>query len=164
VEHVQPINSPFSSRPTTFALAMLLAVSLMAVGALVLLFQATGTRPASTPSASGQKHQTATPPTQPLPPLHPRARTSVLVLNGNGISGAAGSEATSILARGYRHAVSADAPSLGYARSLILFRPGWQREAKRLARDANVPTVALLDGRVAPAYAHVPLVVILGAN
>jgi LytR cell envelope-related transcriptional attenuator len=164
VEHVQPINRPFSSRPTTFALAMLLAVSLMAVGALVLLFQATGTRPAATPATSGPKHQTATPPAQPLPPPHPRARTSVLVLNGNGISGAAGGEATRILARGYRHAVSTDAPNLDYARSLILFRPGWQREAERLARDAKIPTVAPLDGRVAPAYAHVPLVVILGAN
>lgn len=143
---------------------MLLAVSLMAVGALVLLFQATGTRPTSTPSASGPKHQAATPPAQPLPPLRPRARTSVLVLNGNGISGAAGGEATSILARGYQHAVSGDAPSLDYARSLILFRPGWQREAKRLAREAKIPTVAPLDGRLAPAYADVPLVVILGAN
>lgn len=164
MEHVQPINRSFSSRPTTFALGMLLAVVLMVVGGLVLLFQATGTRPAATPSAPAVKRQVATPPAQPLGPLHPRARTSVLVLNGNGISGAAGSEATAILARGYQHAVSGDAPNLDYARSLILFRPGWQREAQRLARDAKIPTVAPLDGRVAPAYARVPLVVILGSN
>ena len=50
------------------------------------------------------------------------------------------------------------------ARSLVLFRPGWQREAERLARDSRIPTVAPLDGRVAPAYAHVPLIVILGAK
>ena len=31
-------------------------------------------------------------------------------------------------------------------------------------KDARIATVAPLDGRVAPAYAHVPLVVILGAN
>jgi LytR cell envelope-related transcriptional attenuator len=97
-------------------------------------------------------------------PLRPRSRISVLVLNGNGISGAAGDEATSILARGYRHAIPTDAPSHDYARSLVLFRPGWQGEAERLAREVRIPTVASLDGVVAPAYAHVPLVVILGAN
>jgi hypothetical protein len=99
-----------------------------------------------------------------LPPLRPRSRISVLVLNGNGIGGAAGGEATNLLARGYRHAMPSDAPSLDYARSLVLFRPGWQREAQRLSHDARIPAVAPLDGRVAPAYARVPLVVILGAN
>jgi LytR cell envelope-related transcriptional attenuator len=97
-------------------------------------------------------------------PLRPRSRISVLVLNGNGVSGAAGNEAASILARGYRHAIPTDAPSQDYARSLVLFRPGWQGEAERLARDVKIPTVAALDGGVAPAYAHVPLVVILGAS
>jgi hypothetical protein len=141
---------------------MLLAVSLMAVGALVLLFQATGTRPAAGSAPASRVHTTR--PVRPLPPLRPRSHTSVLVLNGNGISGAAGAEATTILGRGYQHAVSADAPNLDYARSLVLFRPGWQREAERLARDVQIPAVAPLDGRVAAAYAHVPLVVILGAN
>jgi LytR cell envelope-related transcriptional attenuator len=88
----------------------------------------------------------------------------VLVLNGNGVGGAAGSAAASILARGYRHAVPMDAPNLDYVRSVILFRPGWGREAERLAHDARITTVAPLDGRIAPPYAHVPLVVILGAN
>ena len=69
-----------------------------------------------------------------------------------------------LLTHGYRHAIPADAPNLAYARSLVLFRPGWQREAERLGKDARIATVAPLDGRVAPAYAHVPLVVILGAN
>ena len=86
------------------------------------------------------------------------------MLNGNGVSGAAGTTATAILARGYRHAIPGDASQLDYARSLVLFRPGWQREAKRLARDVKIPAVATLDGRVAPEYAHVPLIVILGAN
>ena len=86
------------------------------------------------------------------------------MLNGNGVSGAAGTEATAILARGYRHAVPSDAPQLEYARSLVLFRPGWQREAERLARETGIPTVATLDGRVAPTYLHVPLILILGAN
>ena len=97
-------------------------------------------------------------------PLRSRSRISVLVLNGNGISGAAGGEAASILAWGYRHAIPTDAPSVDYARSLVLYRPGWQREAERLAREVRIPTVATLDGRLAPEYAHVPLLVVLGAN
>jgi len=88
----------------------------------------------------------------------------VLVLNGNGINGAAGGTASDLLAGGYRHAIPADAASLDYARSVVLYRPGWEREAQRLARDARIPTVAPLDGRVAPEYARVPLVLILGAN
>jgi hypothetical protein len=163
VEHVQPINRSFSSRPTTLALAMLLAVALMVVGAFVLLFQATGTRPASD-AGRASAGQVATPPPQPLPPLRSRSKTSVLVLNGNGISGAAGTEATALLGRGYAHAVPTDATSSDYARSMVLFKPGWQREAERLARDAGIRAAAPLDGRVAPAYAHLPLVLILGAN
>jgi hypothetical protein len=97
-------------------------------------------------------------------PLRPRSRASVLVLNGNGISGVAGTVATRLLARGYRHTIPTDAQNMAYARSLVLFRPGWQREAERLARDVKIRTVAPLDGRVAPEYAGVPLVVILGAN
>ena len=161
MEHVQPINRSFSSRPTTFALAMLVAVALMAVGALVLLFQATGTRPVSGTGRDSKGHAATS---QLLPPLRPRSQTSVLVLNGNGVSGAAGTEATAILGRGYAHAIPTDAPSSNYARSLVLFRPGWQREATRLAHDAGIAAVAPLDGRIAPEYAHVPLVLILGAN
>jgi hypothetical protein len=96
--------------------------------------------------------------------LRPRSRISVLVLNGNGISGVSGTKATAILARGYRHAIPSDAAQLDYARSVVLFRAGWQREAERLARDAGIRAVATLDGRVAPTYAHVPLILILGAN
>jgi hypothetical protein len=86
------------------------------------------------------------------------------VLNGNGLSGAAGGIASDLLAVGYRHAVPTDAPSLNYALSLVLFRPGWQREAERLSRDARIPTVAPLDGHIQAADSRYPLVVILGAN
>ena len=122
---------------------------------LVRDHQAAGTRPvaATGPVSNGR-----------VVPLRPRSRVSVLVLNGNGVSGAAGGEATDLLARGYRHAIPTDAPNLAYARSLVLFRPGWQREAGRLARDARIASVAALDGRIAPEYASVPLVVIIGAK
>jgi hypothetical protein len=138
------------------AFALLMAVALLVAGGLALANRDHGQRLAPQTARVG----TATPPT----PLRSRSRISVLVLNGNGVQGAAGTTATKLLAAGYRHAVPADAPSLGYARSLVLFRPGWQREAERLARDSRIPTVAPLDGHVAPAYARVPLVVILGSK
>ena len=153
MEHAQPFDRPFPWRLVTlFASAVALAI----LGWLVLSHRPRHARPVSdTGRASNQQAET---------PLRPRSRISVLVLNGNGVSGAAGDEATRILARGYRHAIPTDAPSLGYRRSLVLFRPGWQGEAQRLARDVRIRTVATLDGRVAPAYSHVPLIVILGAN
>ncbi|TML53528.1 MAG: LytR family transcriptional regulator [Actinobacteria bacterium] len=153
MEQVQPLSRPFPWRLATLVAS---AVALAILAGLVLTRRPAQTRPVS---------DTGRVPTrQAVTPLRPRSRLSVLVLNGNGASGAAGTEATTILARGYRHAIPSDAPQLDYARSLVLFRPGWQREAERLARDVKIPTVATLDGRVAPEYAHVPLIVILGAN
>jgi hypothetical protein len=154
VEHAQPVDRPYTWRTAALAGGLLLAVALLVGGGLALAHRQHGTRPVA---ATGHVPKRPAP-----PPLRPRFRTSVLVLNGNGVSGAAGTEATSILAHGYRHAVPTDAPSLDYARSLVLYRPGWQREAERLARDVRISAVAPLDGRVAPAYAHVPLVLILG--
>jgi hypothetical protein len=156
VEHVQPFDRAFARRPTALAAGLLLAVMLLVGGGLAL---------AHRQHLNGQGRATgragnATPPT----PLRRRSSISVLVLNGNGVSGAAGTVATAILAHGYRHAIPGDAPNLNYVPSLVLFRPGWQGEAERLARDSRIPTVAPLDGRVAPAYAHVPLILILGAN
>jgi hypothetical protein len=156
VEHAQPLDRSYPWRTVALA-ASVLALGAGSVVALV-------DRPAQTRPEPGSgrvpKRQTA----PALPPPRPRSRISVLVLNGNGVDGAAGTEASSILARGYRHAIPDDASQLDYARSLVLFRPGWQREAERLGREVRIPTVAPLDGRVAPEYASVPLVVILGGN
>lgn len=156
MDQAQPFTRPAPRRTTALALVLLVAVALLVAGGLALAGRDHGRRLAPQTARVG----TATPPT----PLRPRSRISVLVLNGNGVGGAAGTTATKLIAVGYRHAIPTDAPSLGYARSLVLFRPGWQREAERLARDSRIATVAPLDGRVAPAYAHVPLVVILGSK
>ena len=156
MEHAPPLNRTVPWRLMALALS---ALALAILAALVLAHRPAQTRPEP---GSGRVSKRQAPP--PAVPLRPRSSISVLVLNGNGISGAAGNEATSIVAWGYRHAIPADAPGPGYARSLVLYRPGWQREAERLAREVQIPTVATLDGRVASEYAHVPLLVILGAN
>jgi hypothetical protein len=153
VEHAHPLGRPFPWR------TLALAASVLALGAgsvVALVDRPAGTRPV----AATDRVQNG----PALPPLRPRSRISVLVLNGNGVSGAAGTKAAVILSWGYRHAIPADAQQLDYARSVILYRPGWQREAERLAEDAGIRAVATLDGRVEPAYGHVPLVLILGAK
>ncbi len=156
MEHAQPLNRPF---PWRIATLVGCAIALATLAALVLTHGPGQTRPVSD-TGRVPKSRPATPPV----PLRPRSHLTVLVLNGNGVSGAAGSEATAILAHGYGHAVPTDAPNPDYPRSVVLYRPGWDREATRLGKDLGIPTVATLDGRVAPEYAHVPLLVILGAN
>ena len=100
----------------------------------------------------------------PVHPLRPRSSVSVLVLNGNGVSGAAGSLATRLGSAGYRSATAADAPSHNYARSVVLYRPGWVREARRLARDAGVQAVAPLDGMTPSQLRGAQLVMLLGGS
>ena len=75
-----------------------------------------------------------------------RGDTAVLVLNGNGRSGAAAIEAERVRGKGYRIASVADAPRRDYARSLVMFRPGFAGEAHRLARDLRIRIVGPLDG------------------
>ena len=76
----------------------------------------------------------------------PRRKVSVLVLNGNGRRGAAALAANRVTGRGYRVGGVANAPSHAYARSIVLYRPGFKDEGRRLARDLGVGIVSPLDG------------------
>ena len=93
-------------------------------------------------------------------PLRARSHLSVLVLNGNGVAGAAGTLAQRLLGDGYRRTPSTNAPSHAYATSLVLYAPGYEREGQRLARDARIRLVATGDGRLR----GYRLVVILGGR
>jgi hypothetical protein len=82
----------------------------------------------------------------PVFPLLRRRRTSVTVLNGNGLAGAAAAEASRVRARGYRVGKVGNAPHMGYGRSVVMYRPGRRREAVRLASDLGIARVSPLDG------------------
>jgi len=162
VEHVHPLDRPFPWR------AVALAAGIVALAELTALIALAGVRlfhvhhvvaglPATTTPSAGRDSKPI------VHPLRPRSRVSVLVLNGNGVSGAAGTEATQLLARGYHHAVPSDAPST-YAQSVVLFRPGWQREAQRLAHDAGITAVTPLDVRLPGSDRSDQVVLILGAS
>jgi hypothetical protein len=79
-------------------------------------------------------------------PMLGRGETSVLVLNGNGISGAAFTAADQVRSENYLIAGTGNARRTDYPRSLVMFRPGYEREADRLAKDLGVRRVAPLDG------------------
>jgi hypothetical protein len=70
----------------------------------------------------------------------------VLVLNGNGVTGAAGTEAAHLQSAGYRVAGAVDAARHDYSESMVFFVPGWQKEARRLARSVGIRVVAPMDG------------------
>jgi hypothetical protein len=99
---------------------------------------------------------------RPEPPLLSRAQTRVLVLNANGISGAAANAAAIVRARGYPVPGVADARRYGYARSVVMYKPGFANEASRLGNDLSVPTRQPIDHTVVPAEAPTPLVLVVG--
>lgn len=82
----------------------------------------------------------------PAHPLLPRRAVSVTVLNGNGVSGAAATEASGVRARGYKIRFVGNAPRSGYGRSVIMYRAGLSGEAQRLGRDLQIRLVSPLDG------------------
>jgi len=91
----------------------------------------------------------------------PRSRVSVLVLNGNGRSGAASSTAERTQALGYTIGGVGNAPRTDYTRSVVMYRKGYAPEGQRLAQDLRLKIVGPLDG-LAPAEllgAHVAVVV-----
>jgi hypothetical protein len=94
----------------------------------------------------------------------PRAKTNVVVLNGNGLQGAAGAEASLVQARGYRVTRVANAPRGGYPKTIVMYRPGFAREARRFARDLHLGLVEPLDGIKPAALPRAQLVVILGSS
>jgi hypothetical protein len=86
----------------------------------------------------------------------------VVVLNGNGRQGAAAAASTKVTRRGYRIGLVGNAPSQSYPRSLVMYRPGFAAEGKRLGRDLGITLVSPLDG-MRPAQLHgAHAVVVLG--
>jgi LytR cell envelope-related transcriptional attenuator len=75
-----------------------------------------------------------------------RSKVSVVILNGNGRQGAAAAAATRVRRHGYRIRLVGNAGRMTYGHSLVMYRPGYEGEGRRLARDLGIPAVGLLDG------------------
>jgi hypothetical protein len=95
------------------------------------------------------------------PAALPRRKTVVLVLNGNGRTGAAAAAASRVSRRGYRIGKVGNAPEL-VPRSIVMFKPGFAGEGKRLARDLRVRLVTPLDGMRPAALGRAHVVFVLG--
>ena len=91
----------------------------------------------------------------------PRSKTVVMVLNGNGRAGAAAAAASRVHSRGYRIGVVANAPQEA-PRTIVMFKPGFAPEGRRLAHDLGIRLVGPLDGVRPRALGHAQVVLILG--
>jgi hypothetical protein len=164
VQHAERIPTSFPWRTTTLVVGAIAAVELVAligIGAARL-----APKPAA---ATGAKHHVARTvvhlPKVVAPPSHPlRARSGVrvLILNGNGVQGAAAAEAARLRTSGYEVGAARNAQRHDYAQSMVLYVPGWVKEARRLARDASIRLVAPVDGLRGAALSGAKAVVILG--
>jgi hypothetical protein len=152
MEHAHPIGRNFPWRRAALPLGLVLAIMLAVLAGRAFVHRPAGTRPGP---GSGRVSKSQVPRTA----MRPRSATSVLVLNGSGSAGAAGDVSSRLLTDGYRRAPATNAQVTTYARSVVLFRPGWEREAKRLAQDAHIGAVAPLDG---PLHSRYRLVAIIG--
>ncbi|HZR95732.1 MAG TPA: LytR C-terminal domain-containing protein [Gaiellaceae bacterium] len=159
IERFQSSSSPW--RAATIAVGAIAVVEL--VGLLVLggVRLAPAQTHASAPVRAAAKPAHTAPPTLPSNPLRPRSHVRVLVLNGNGVAGAAAAEASTLRVAGYRIGGATNAPAHA-GRSLVMYAPGWAKEARRLARDTSVRSVAPLDGLKPSQLRGSKLVLLLG--
>jgi hypothetical protein len=168
VEHAEHLPRAFPWRTATAVLGAIATIELVALIGIGATHVASSLRAHATAAAAHaaepvRRHvfKVVAPLSRPL-----RARThlSVLVLNGNGVNGAAGSEATSLETLGYGSARSEDAPRHDYARSMVLYVPGYVQEARRLGHDARIRLVAPIDGLRKAQLKGSQLVVVLGGS
>ena len=150
-------------RPQPRWTATLVACGVAALGLVVLLVVVVGmiSRPSTADAKRAPAKHRAPGRPEPKRPTLTRAQTSVLVLNANGINGAAATEASRARARGYKISATRDT-ALTQGKSVVLYRPGHRPEAKRLALDEGIPLVGPLDG-ITPRQLHgAQVVIVLG--
>jgi hypothetical protein len=167
VQHVETFPRTFPWRAATFVVGAVAAVELFAligIGAVSLApkHQARATAAAKPHVQRPVVHvkKVAPPPSHPL-----RTRTSVrvLVLNGNGVQGAASSTAAHLQAQGYRIGGAENAARHDYAQSMVMYVPGWIKEARRVAHETGIRVVAPVDGLRPSKLKGSKVVVLLGS-
>jgi LytR cell envelope-related transcriptional attenuator len=102
------------------------------------------TKAAAAPAKTAPAKSAA--PAKPKAAAMPRTKTRVLILNGNGQTGAASEKAAWVMTKGYPIAATTNAPRSNFVRSLVMYKPGHEAEAKRFGKDFGVRRVIPLDG------------------
>jgi hypothetical protein len=128
--------------------------------------------PTHHPAAATRSNAQARPTPQPVLKLKPKhhvtvipapSKTPVMVLNANGITGAAASAAANLQRYGYQTPVVGDARTRGLP-TTIQYRPGFGPAARSLARRVgNVQYVTPLDGYRESDLHGADLILILGS-
>jgi CBS domain-containing protein len=163
VDHALPIPH---DRTETWRRAALAMTAIAAAELLALILGGTFlvARPAT--QARTKASIPAVHATKPVAPakatILPRQRTRVLVLNGNGQTGAAATEADAIKARGYKISGVGNTQQPTTGPSIVMYRPGFSAEAKRLAGDAGIGIVTALDGMKLGALHRAHAVIVVG--
>ena len=88
----------------------------------------------------------------------------MLVLNGNGVAGAAAATGQLVRQKGYVIAAGGQRDASDYRRSVVMYRPGYAREAARFARDLSVKIVSPLDGLRKKDLMGAHVAIVLGAS
>jgi LytR cell envelope-related transcriptional attenuator len=96
---------------------------------------------AAVTKVAGPAPSSAKPTKDSLRPMLTRSETSVLVLNGNGVAGAAAASADRVRRLGYLVAAVGNADTRSATRTLVMYRGRHGREARRLARDVHAQLV-----------------------
>ena len=152
MEHSLRLEEPWRTRAVVAAavavieLVVILGVAVILIGGPVSdrVSQAAEAKVLAPPKPAAKPKKPAKPAVA-LPKLA-RGETSVIVLNGNGRSGVAHEQADLVRARGYLIGSVGNAPRSDFARSIVMYRPGYKPEALRLAKDTGVRMVTPLDG------------------
>lgn len=94
-----------------------------------------------------------------------RSATPVLVLNGNGVPGAASKAARTVKRLDYPVVRVTDASRKDFERTIVMYREGSRPAAVRLARDLDLPAkrAAPLDGLRAGDLMGAELVLVIGS-
>ncbi|MGZ4390209.1 MAG: LytR C-terminal domain-containing protein [Gaiellaceae bacterium] len=170
MDHAQQLPRAFPWRAATLVTATVATVELvvLVVGGTALLARPVhhaAAKPARATASAAPRpvvHVPAPAKVRSLP-LRPRSHVAVLVLNGNGIQGAASSEAAQLQGLGYRIGGAKNAIRHDYARSMVMYAPGHVKEARRLSHDTGIRMVAPADGLPRSTLKASPLVVLLGS-
>ena len=93
-----------------------------------------------------------------------RSETSVLVLNGNGRTGAAADMAARVHGLTYVISSVGNAPRTSGGPTVVMYRPGFRGEGERLAQDLRIKAVGPLDGMHVKDLMGAHLALIVGSN
>jgi len=145
----QPTSPRRNAPTTTTAMRGVIVVGFAALIAVMLLWKGGGTESAATadenlPPTTTSVESTETTEVAPTDTAVPPAELQVMVANGTGTKGLAGTNAEVLIAAGYTNSVAVDATQ-NATTTIVYFIEGFEGDAKAVAA-----TLGLTEDRVAP--------------